>query len=256
MAYRELIFNLTARDVKLKYKRSSLGVAWSLLYPLFMMAIYTAIFNVFLRAVNTPNYWALVLGGLVVWFFFSSAIGSATTSFVNGSNLISKIYFPVETLPIASVLANFVNLLISLAILVPVLAIMRLPLGSSLLLLPVALLALLAFSMGLAMIVASLTVYFRDLEHLIGLGLTALFYLSPVLYPLNPQAIPKGGVKYLPILELNPMSWFLDTFHRLLYYGTWPDPTRFILMLAASALALIMGYVLLQRMRGRLAEEL
>ncbi|MBO0837991.1 MAG: ABC transporter permease, partial [Actinobacteria bacterium] len=109
MAYRELIFNLTARDVKLKYKRSSLGVAWSLLYPLFMMAIYTAIFNVFLRAVNTPNYWALVLGGLVVWLFFSSAISSATTAFVNSSNLISKIYFPVETLPIASVLANFVN---------------------------------------------------------------------------------------------------------------------------------------------------
>lgn len=256
MAYRELVFNLTARDVKLKYKRSSLGVAWSLLYPLFMMAIYTAIFSVFLRAVDTPNYWALVLGGIVVWLFFSSAISSATTSFVHGGNLVSKIYFPVEALPIASVLANFVNLLISLAILIPVLAILRLPLGPSLVLLPVALLAILVFSVGLAMIVASLTVYFRDLEHLIGLGLTALFYLSPVLYPLNPHAIPRGGGKFLYLLQFNPMSWFLDTFHRLLYYGTWPDTTRFVLMLAAAALSLVVGYLVLQRMRSRLAEEL
>jgi ABC-type polysaccharide/polyol phosphate export permease len=253
MAYRELVFNLTARDVKLKYKRSSLGVAWSLLYPLFMMAIYTAIFSVFLRAVSVPNYWALVLSGLLVWLFFANAVGSATTSFVHGSNLISKVYFPVETLPIASVLANFVNFLISIAVLVPVLALVRLPLGPSLVLLPVVLLATLAFTIGLAMVVASLTVYFRDLEHLIGLGLTALFYLSPVLYPLDPTAIPAAGAKYIRLLELNPVSWFLDTYHHLLYYGTWPNPR---LMLVASVVSLTSGYLLLQRMRPGLAEEL
>ena len=254
MAYRELVFNLTARDVKLKYKRSSLGVAWSLLNPLFMMGIYTVIFSLFLRAVSTPHYWAFVLGGLVVWLFFSSAIGSATTSFVHGANLITKVYFPIETLPLASVLANFVNLVISLAILLPALAIARLPLGPSLVLLPVVMLAILAFSVGLAMIVASLTVYFRDLEHLIGLGLTALFYLSPVLYPLDPSAVKSGG-GFIRYLKLNPMSWFLDSFQRLLYYGTWPDPRLFGLMMAATIISLVGGYLLLQRMRPRLAEE-
>lgn len=256
MAYRELVFNLTARDVKLKYKRSSLGIAWSLLNPLIMMAIYTAIFSLFLRVVSVPNYWALVLGGLLIWLFFANAIGSSTTSFVHSSNLISKVYFPVETLPIASVLANFTNLLISLAVLIPVLAVLRLPLGPSLVLLPVALIAMLAFTVGLAMIAAALTVYFRDLEHLIGLGLTALFYLSPVLYPLDPSAIPSGGAKYLGLFELNPMSWFLDTFHHLLYYGTWPNLRPFILMIVAAGVSSVGGYLLLQRMRPRLAEEL
>jgi ABC-type polysaccharide/polyol phosphate export permease len=221
-----------------------------------MMEIYTAIFSVFLRAVSVPNYWALVLSGLLVWLFFANAVGSATTSFVHGSNLISKVYFPVETLPIASVLANFVNFLISIAVLVPVLALVRLPLGPSLVLLPVVLLATLAFTIGLAMVVASLTVYFRDLEHLIGLGLTALFYLSPVLYPLDPTAIPAAGAKYIRLLELNPVSWFLDTYHHLLYYGTWPNPRLFTLMLVASVVSLTSGYLLLQRMRPGLAEEL
>lgn len=256
IAYRELVFNLTTRDVKLKYKRSNLGVAWSLLNPLFMMLIYTAIFSVFLRAVTVPNYWALVLAGLLMWLFFANAVGSATTSLVQGANLISKVYFPVETLPIASVLANFVNFLISLAVLIPALTLLRLPLGPSLLLLPLVLLASVAFTAGLAMIVASLTVYFRDLEHLIGLGLTALFYLSPVLYPLNPDAVPAGGAKYLQLLALNPLSWFMDTYHHLLYYGTWPNPKFFSLMLAASAVSVTSGYLVLHRIRPRLAEEL
>ena len=108
-AYRELVSNLTIRDLRLKYKRSSLGVAWSLLNPLIMMAIYTAVFSVFLRVVNSPHYWALVLGGLLSWLFFANALGSATVAFAQSANLISKVYFPIEALPVASVLANFVN---------------------------------------------------------------------------------------------------------------------------------------------------
>ncbi|TAM59896.1 MAG: ABC transporter permease, partial [Chloroflexota bacterium] len=126
LAYRELVVNLAARDLKLKYKRSSLGIAWSLLNPLFMMAIYTAVFSVFLKAVQAPNYWALVLGGLLAWLFFANSVGSATVSFIGGSNLISKVYFPIESLPIASVLSNFVNFAISVAVLLVVLAVARL----------------------------------------------------------------------------------------------------------------------------------
>lgn len=253
--YRELISNLTARDLKLKYKRSSLGVAWSLLNPILMMAIYTGVFSVFLRAVNSRNYWALLLGGLLVWLFFANALGSATVSFVHSSNLISKVYFPVEALPIASVMANFVNLLISLAVLLVVLVVARLPLGPSLLLLPIILMAQLAFTLGLALLVASLTVYFRDLEHLVGLGLTALFYLTPVLYPLDPHALPHGAARFIPWLSLNPMSWFLGSYHAVLYYGAWPDATQFVLLLAAAGSALIGGYVVFLRIRPRLPEE-
>jgi lipopolysaccharide transport system permease protein len=253
--YRELIVNLTQRDLRLKYKRSSLGVAWSLLNPLLMMAIYTAVFSVFLRAVKSPHYWALVLGGLLAWLFFANAIGGATTSFAHGGNLISKVYFPIEALPIAGVLANFVNFVISMAVLLIVLLVARLPLGPSLVLLPVILLAQLTFTLGLGLVIASLTVYFRDLEHLIGLGLTALFYLSPVLYPLDPAALPHGADRFLPYLSLNPLSWFLESYHAILYYGRWPDPTRFTLMLASAMVAVGGGYLLFLRMRARLPEE-
>src|SRR5579864_3777427 len=120
--YRELVANLTARDLRLKYKGSTLGVAWSLLNPLLMMAIYTAVFSVFLRAVTVPHYWALVLGGLLPWVFFSNSLTAATVSFIRAPNLITKIYFPIESLPIAAVLANFINFGISLAILLVILA--------------------------------------------------------------------------------------------------------------------------------------
>jgi lipopolysaccharide transport system permease protein len=253
--YRELVSNLTVRDLKLKYKRSTLGVAWSLLNPLLMMAIYTAVFNVFLRAVRTPNYWALVLVGLLAWLFFANALGSATVSFVQGSNLINKVYFPVEALPIASVLASFVNFLISLVVLLVVLLGVRMPLGPSLVLLPIILAAQLAFTFGIGLLLASITVYFRDLEHLVTLGLTALFYLSPVLYPLNPDALPNGAAKFIPLLNLNPLSWFLESYHSVLYYGTWPDPVRFALMLAASVIALAGGYAMFLKLRSRLPEE-
>jgi ABC-type polysaccharide/polyol phosphate export permease len=254
-AYRELVSNLTVRDLRLKYKRSSLGLAWSLLNPLSMMAIYTAVFSVFLRAVNSPHYWALVLCGLLAWLFFANALGSATLAFAQSANLISKVYFPIEALPLASVLANFVNFAISLVVFLAVIVVARLPVGPSLVLLPVILAAQLLFTLGLSLFVATVTVYFRDLEHLVGLGLTALFYVSPVLYPLHAAALPPGAARFIPWLSLNPMSWFLESYHSVLYYGDWPDPTRFTLALVAAPAALLAGYTVFARLRRRLPEE-
>jgi lipopolysaccharide transport system permease protein len=257
--YRQLISNLTIRDLKLKYKRSTLGVAWSLLNPLLMMAIYTAVFSVFLRAIHITNYWALVLVGLLAWLFFANALGSATVSFAHSGNLISKVYFPIEALPIASVLANFVNLLISLAVLMVVVLVVQTPtgpsLGPSVVLLPVILVAQLLFTLGLSLMAASFTVYLRDLEHMVTLGLTALFYLSPVLYPLDPHALPGGAAKFIPILSMNPMAWFLNSYHSVLFYGTWPDATSFALMLAAAVVTLVVGYAVFLHFRPHLPEE-
>ncbi|GAC1657625.1 MAG: ABC transporter permease [Candidatus Dormibacteraceae bacterium] len=255
-AYRELVLNLTIRDVKLKYKRSFLGVAWSLLNPLFMMAIYTVVFSLFLRVVRLPNYWALVLGGLLVWTFLASAITSATSSFVAGGGLISKLYFPVESLSIANVMAQFVNFAVSMAIFLVALVIAGIPLGPSLILLPVIIIATLGLALGVGLLLASLTVYFRDLEHLVTLALAALFYLTPVIYPLDTRVLPASGAKFVTILKLNPLTWFLESYHSVLYYGTWPDPVMFTLMLLAAVIALLAGYTVFARLRPRLAEEL
>jgi ABC-type polysaccharide/polyol phosphate export permease len=254
--YRELLYNLTLRDLKLKYKGSVFGVAWSLLNPLLMMAIYTVVFSLFLRAVTVPHYWALVLGGLLAWTFFSSSLSSATAAFVRNPNLITKVYFPIEALPISQVLAHGVNFVIMLAILLALLLVAGIHLGASLVLLPVLLLALLALSLGLALVVASVTVHLRDVEHFTTLGLTALFYLTPVLYPLDPRALPKAAAPYIGYLKLNPLAWYLDSFHRVLFYGTWPDPLLFGLMLGSAVVALAGGYALFAHLRPRIPEAL
>lgn len=254
MNYRELVVNLTIRDLKLKYKGSVLGIAWSLLNPLLMMAIYTAVFSVFLRAVTVQHYWALVLGGLLPWVFFSNSMTSAAVSFIRSPNLITKIYFPIESLPIAGVLANFVNFVISLVILLAILAFVGL-LGPSLILLPVILLAQLAITIGLATALAAVTVYFRDVEHLIFIALTAWFYLTPVLYPLDPRALPAGAGKYINYLQLNPLAWVWDSYHSVLFYKSWPDPTTFTLMLVFAFVCLVGGYLLFAQLRPRIPEE-
>jgi ABC-type polysaccharide/polyol phosphate export permease len=252
--YRELVTNLTVRDLKLKYKGSVLGIAWSLLNPLLMMAIYTAVFSVFLRAVRVPDYWALVLGGLLPWVFFSNSLIAATVAFIRAPNLITKIYFPIEALPVAAVLANFINFLISLAVLLVILAVVGL-LGPSLVLLPVILLAQLATTLGFAIAIAAVTVYFRDLEHLVTIAITAWFYLTPVLYPLDPAALPAGAGKYIGYLKLNPMSWLFESYHSVLFYKAWPDPTTFTLMLAFGLFCLVGGYLLFAALRPRIPEE-
>ncbi|HEV2952958.1 MAG TPA: ABC transporter permease [Candidatus Dormibacteraeota bacterium] len=252
VAYRELVGNLTVRDLKLKYKRSVLGAAWSLLNPLIMMAIYTEVFTKFFGN-RAPDYWAYVLGGLLVWFFIANALGSATTSLVFNSTLITKVYFPIEALTLSTVLSNFVNFLISLAALLVALLVVGGHLGGSVLLLPIVILALFMFTLGLGLLVGTLTVYFRDIEHLITLGLTALFYLSPVLYLLGPT--PGIGAHYTHILRFNPMTWYLECFHAILYQGAWPDPAMLELTLISAPLTLVVGYAVFLRLRSRLPEE-
>lgn len=253
--YRELIVNMTQRDLKLKYKGSVLGVAWSLLNPLLQMAIYTLIFSVFLRIVVVPNYWAFIIGGILLWTFFSSSLLTTSVAFVRNPGLISKVHFPIEVLPISGVLANFVNFLIPLAILLIVLPIGGIHLGLSLVLLPVVCLAVLAMSIGLGLIAASITVFLRDVEHFLQLGIQIFFYATPILYPLDVGALPHGAERFVTVLRLNPLAWFMDSYHQILYYGTWPGMKEFAAMLVFSAACLVGGYLLFARLRPRIAEN-
>lgn len=255
VGYRELLANLTVRDLRVKYRGSALGVFWSLLNPLIMMAIYTVVFGLFLRVVSLPHYWALVLAGLVAWIFLSNAVISATAAFTHNSNLINKVYFPIEALPVSNVLAHFVNFVISVLILLVILHFGGINFGMSLILLPVIIVTELALALGLGLALASLGVYFRDLEHLIPLVTAAFFYVTPVLYPLDAKALPRGAEKFIPFARLNPLSWYMESYHAVLYYGTWPPLTPFLLMLASGVVALVGGFLLFSHMRPRIPEE-
>jgi ABC-2 type transport system permease protein len=199
-----------------------------------------------------PNYWALVLTGIVFWSFFSTALTTASSSFVRNGQLITKVYFPIEALPFSLVLSQFVNFLITLAILLIAAAVKGVPLGLPLVLLPVLVAATLALALGVAALAASITVFFRDVEHLITIGLTALFYLTPVIYPLDPRVVPAG---LLPYLKINPLAWYVDSLHAVIVRGQWPSWRLFTLALVMSALSLAVGYLFFLKVRPRVPEE-
>ncbi len=254
--YRELILNLTQRDLVLKYKGSVLGVAWSLLNPLLQMVIYTAIFSIFLRIFTLPHYWAFVIGGILFWTFFSTSLVSSSTAFVRNPGLITRVYFPIEVLSLSGVFANFVNFLIPLTILLIVLPIGGVHLGISLVLLPVIVLSILVTTVGLGLIAATVTVFLRDVEHFLQLGIQVFFYASPILYPLQSGTLPHGASKYAQILRLNPLSWYLDSYHAVLYFGIWPSTKEFVAMLACTVVCLVLGCVIFLKLRPRIPENL
>ena len=198
---------------------------------------------------------AFVIGGILVWAFFNNTLIGASTSFTRNPNLISKVYFPIEALPISMVLANFVNFLIPLSLLLVVLVIGGIPLGWSLVLLPVVALGQLALCIGCALAIASLTVFLRDVEHFLVLGLQVVFYVTPILYPLSAKAMPRAATAFLPLLHLNPLSWYLGCYHAILYDGHWPDLMDFTLMVLCSLLVLGLGFLVFIRLRPRLPES-
>lgn len=254
--YRELLLNLTQRDLVLKYKGSFLGVAWSLLNPLLQMVIYTAVFSIFLRVFTLPHYWAFVIGGILFWTFFSTSLLGSSTAFIRNPGLITRVYFPIEVLTISGILANFINFLIPLAILLIVLPIAGVHLGISLVCLPVIVISILATSLGLGLIASSVTVFLRDIEHFLQLGVQVFFYATPILYPLQPGALPHGASKYIQILRLNPLSWYVNSYHAVIFFGIWPTWSEFAAMILFSLLCLVAGWLTFVKLRPRLPENL
>jgi ABC-type polysaccharide/polyol phosphate export permease len=259
--YRELVRNLVVRDLKVRYKSSLLGVAWSWLNPLLMMAVYTVLFTIFLRNDTVPHYPVFLLCGLLPWNFFNDAVIQATGSVVNNASLIKKVYFPSIVLPLSVVLSNLVNFLIAL----PLFFVLALIFGVRptwwVLLLPVTILIQVVFTIGLTLILATLNVFFRDTQIILGVITLAWFFLTPVFYPINavpPEAQVLGYTinAQLWLRRLNPMASIIASYRDLLYWGA-PTGLDFLLRTAVTALVvLVVGFLIFQRYSPRFGEEI
>jgi homopolymeric O-antigen transport system permease protein len=183
--YRTLVRNLVAKDITVKYRGSLLGLLWSLLHPALMLVVYTFAFKVVLR-VHTENYAYFIMAGLLPWTFFASALKDSTQAIVGNAGMIRRVYFPREILPIASVLFNFTQLLLALAVFLPALLLVSgvNPSWRMTLVVPLLLLHL-AFTIGVALALASVTVHFRDVAHLTDVLLPLLFWATPIIYPIE-----------------------------------------------------------------------
>lgn len=250
--YKELIINLTVKELKLKYRNSALGFIWSFLNPLLMLVVYTFAFSFILKVrIPNTNFTVYLLAGLLPWTFFQGAVQASTDSIVANANLIKKVYFPREILPLTIIFSNFVNFLITLLVLFGAVAVFKVKLGFSLIMLPVSLFLLLLFVIGISLILSSLNVLFRDISHLVEVAFMAWFYVTPVIYSLT--MIP---AKYRIILMLNPMTLIIECIRGSMVYDTWPKISYLLCILLIDFVLLIIGYKVFTKLEKRFAEEI
>ncbi|GAB2685785.1 ABC transporter permease [Thalassiella azotivora] len=271
VASRELLLNLTMREVRGRYKRTLLGNLWSLINPLATMLIYTVVFGLLLRVQVPPgektgiDVFALwLLCGLVPWTFFSGGITAGLDSVVGNANLVKKVYFPREVLVGSAVLALGVTFCTEMLVLVVALLLF----GSELLvwipLVLVFMLLLLCFALGLGMLLAVANVYFRDTRHFTTIALQVWFYLTPILYPLPyvrqaEEALAERLGRSVPLEQLwglNPVEHFVSAFRAMLYDNVAPAADDVLWCVGAAAVSLVVGTWVFRRRAHALAEEL
>lgn len=257
--YRELIVNLALRELKARYKNTVLGFFWSLLNPLGMMLVFTAVFTVFMRS-KIENFPIYALCGLLPWNYFSAAVMGSVNTIVSNANLVTKVYFPREVLPIATVLANLVNFLLTLVVLFAALLLVRAPFNPWLWLLPVVILIQSAFILGLAFILSTLNVFYRDTLMVMDVAMLAWFFLTPIFYPLEelPRSYQIGTVEldlHRLMYILNPMASIINTYRDLLYRGYRTDFDFFVRTATTAFLVLIVGYWFFCKYSNRFGEE-
>lgn len=259
--HRELIRTLVARELKARYRGSILGFFWSFANPLLLLLVYTFVFSVILpgfRGGGLEPYALFLFCGLLPWTWFASSLLESSNVLIVNGDLLKKVMFPAEVLPIVSVLAGMVHFLLGLPVLGAFLAYYALdgqlpgPLRlAELAWLPAVILVQLVLTLGLALILSALTVHFRDIRDLLGNLLTLWFFASPVIYPL--AMVPAGG---RPLMHLNPFAHLAVSYQQILFhggaFGHWP----WLLAVGLLALALAaLGYGLFDRLRDSFAEE-
>jgi len=259
-SYRELIYNLVVRELKARYKNSALGFVWSLLNPLAMMIVFTIVFGLLLPNSQIEKYPIFLLCGLIPWNFFSASVTGSVGGIVNNGNLVKKVYFPREALPIAGVLANLVNFLLAFVVLFAVLIIFRANFSSWLWMLPAVILVQTIFTLGIAFFLSTINVFYRDTIMVIDVVMLAWFFLTPIFYTIElvPATLEIGGMVLdlrRLVYILNPMASIINMYRDLLYWGYRTDMDFFLRTAATSVAVLVFGYWFFTKYSGRFGEE-
>jgi ABC-2 type transport system permease protein len=242
---RQILANLVRKEVKVKYKSSVLGAAWSMLNPVLYLAVFSLVFTVVLRN-QIPHFPVYLLSGLLAWNLFASALGMGARSVVDNANLVTKVYFPREILPFASVGAAGVDFVLQGLVLLLFMVVFRYNFfGLNVLLLPLSLLALLTFTVALTMWVAALNVRYRDTQHLLNLALLTWFWLTPIVYPtaLAWDRLSHHGAALKFLYLANPMTDIVMGFQRALYKDVAPGGNPVLAPVSVGWLAILLSAV-------------
>jgi len=254
--YRELLWNLTRKELKVRYRGSILGIFWSLLNPMIMTLVYTFVFSIVLGS-TTKDFPIFLLSGLIPWNFLASSLNVGIDSIVGNSHLINKIKFPREILPLSIIFSNFINFLLELVAFFILLIFMGYKFYKLLYLLPLIILIQIFLVIGATLLVSSINVYFRDTKHILNIFMLIRFFATPIIYDIG---IVPGKFRYLMII--NPMTVFTILYRNIFYYVNFPESLSFpsfrtlLLCLSLSIAILLFGYYLFNKLSPRFAEEI
>jgi ABC-2 type transport system permease protein len=244
--YRDLVLALVARELKVRYRRSAIGFLWTMLQPLLMMLVFYTVFNNLFRT-DLPNYPIYALAGILFWNFFSQGIVASMNSLRGSAHLLQKVPVPKAVFPLATVISGVVNLLFALVPMLLLLLVKQHGLSPALLFLPISILLAALFTLGAGLLLSPLAVFFSDVVELIGVLLTVLFYLTPVIYPM--KILPEN-VRW--VVRFNPARSILEVFRDPIQYGKIPPLEHLTVCVVIAALALAVGAFSFRRSSDRI----
>lgn len=249
--YREMVYSLIKRDLRGRYKGSVLGFLWTFLNPLFQLLVYTLVFSTIMR-MPYERYYLFLFVALIPWIFFSSSVVGGAGCIWAQKDMVNKIYFPREVLPISFVTCQLVNMLLSLIVVFAVLLITGHGVSLvAILYLPIVIFVEYVFALGITMLVSAVTVFLRDVEYILNIVMMAWQFLSPVMYGVD--MVPE---EIKPIFMLNPMTSILMVYRDILYYKQAPDLSTLILAMILGVLILIIGVFTFEKLKKHFSEEM
>ena len=253
LRYRGLIQSLVARELKARYRGSVLGFVWSFVNPLLLLSVYSFVFTTIMPNPDprTKPFAVFLFCGLLAWTWFAASLTEAASSLISGGNLIKKVLFPAEVLPIVSVLANMVHFVLGLVILaVFMVGFRHYPNPASLPWFPVVVIVQLVFTLGLALGLSALTVHFRDIRDLLSNVLTLWFFATPIIYPYFLPSVSR----FLWLFRLNPFYHLAVSYQEILFFDRFGHARSLMLLGVLSVAVFLAGYWLFDRLRDSFAE--
>jgi ABC-2 type transport system permease protein len=250
-AYRQMIASLVRKDLRGRYKGSVLGFLWTFINPLLQLVVYTVVFSFILKT-NIERYYLYLFVALIPWIFFSSSITVGAASIVAQKDLIKKIYFPRMVIPISYVTSCFVNMLLCFIVIFAVILVSGAGFNfAAVLTLPIIMAVEYLLALGMALLTSAVTVYFRDLEHILGIVSMVWMYMTPIMY--DKSIVPE---RLMPIFNLNPMTHIISCYRDVLYRKEMPDLLSLVSAAALGVFFLIFGGIVFNKLQRRFAEEL
>jgi lipopolysaccharide transport system permease protein len=247
--YRSLIWALTSRELRARYRNSVLGFLWTFLNPLFLMGVYSLLFTVFMPQ-QISHYTYFMFVGLLPWLFFANSVGVGTASLSAKRDLLTRVRFPPQILPAVAVLSELGNYLFALPVMLALGLASGIPLRPTAVAFPLILALQFLFTLGLVTLSSALNVFFRDIQHVLANILTLWFFLVPVVYPATTIPVAFRGL----MIKSDPMAVFVTSYQAIFYYGTWPDFAA-LATAGAAALALwLVAVVVFEQRRDEFAE--